>query len=74
MDAGLSEEHRELAATIRDALDTGGSATRWPDIATEFDRELWTTLCEQIGIAALPIPEDSGGFGFGYLESHIVLE
>ncbi|MGE0214660.1 acyl-CoA dehydrogenase family protein [Mycolicibacterium sp.] len=30
-----------------------------------FDRELWLALCEQIGVAAVAVPEDLGGAGFG---------
>jgi alkylation response protein AidB-like acyl-CoA dehydrogenase len=39
-----------------------------------YDESLWLTLCEQIGVAALGIPEDYDGAGFTLFESLIVLE
>ncbi|EXG82406.1 acyl-CoA dehydrogenase family protein [Cryptosporangium arvum] len=39
-----------------------------------YDTTLWTTLCEQIGAAALAIPEDDGGAGFTLVETFVVLE
>jgi alkylation response protein AidB-like acyl-CoA dehydrogenase len=39
-----------------------------------YDETLWQTLCEQIGVAALAIPEPYDGAGFSLLESMIVLE
>ena len=41
---------------------------------TGYDEALWQTLCEQIGVAALAIPEEYDGAGFSLLESMIVLE
>ena len=39
-----------------------------------FDTDLWSTLCEQMGVAALSIPEEHGGAGFTLAETHVVLE
>jgi len=39
-----------------------------------YDDVLWTTLCEQIGAAALAVPEEDGGAGFTLLETLLVLE
>ena len=39
-----------------------------------FDTELWSTLCEQMGVAALAIPEEYGGAGFTLAETYVVLE
>ena len=39
-----------------------------------FDAGLWRTLAEQIGVAALPIPEEYGGAGATIVESALVLE
>ncbi len=39
-----------------------------------FDAELWSVLCEQVGAAALAIPEEHGGAGFTLFETHVVLE
>ncbi|MDQ7805380.1 acyl-CoA dehydrogenase family protein [Amycolatopsis sp. A133] len=37
------------------------------------DDKLWSTLCEQIGVAALAIPEHYGGVGAGLAEACVVL-
>jgi len=69
MDFALSEEQRELAATVRSLLDK-----RADPRVEDYDRELWATLCEQIGAAALGIPEHYDGAGFTLFESLVVLE
>src|SRR4051794_25186297 len=77
MEFAFSEEQQELAATVRSLL------TKRADPAavrtalgsdTGYDEELWQTLCEQIGVAALAVPEEYDGAGFSLLESMIVLE
>ncbi len=69
MDFAFTEEQQELATTVRSLL------TRRADARVEtYDEALWSTLCEQIGVAALGIPEEYGGAGFSLLESLIVLE
>ncbi|GLY40251.1 acyl-CoA dehydrogenase [Amycolatopsis sp. NBRC 101858] len=39
-----------------------------------YDDKLWSTLCEQIGVAALTIPEHYGGAGAGLAEACVVLQ
>lgn len=39
-----------------------------------YDTELWRVLCDQIGVAALAVPEQYGGAGYSSLETHLVLE
>lgn len=39
-----------------------------------FDPDLWATLCGEIGVAALAVPEDFGGVGASWLETAAVLE
>lgn len=39
-----------------------------------FDPSLWSTLCEQIGAAALSIPEEFDGAGATWTETHLVCE
>jgi alkylation response protein AidB-like acyl-CoA dehydrogenase len=41
---------------------------------TGYDEALWQLLCDQIGVAALAIPEEYDGAGFTLLESMIALE
>jgi alkylation response protein AidB-like acyl-CoA dehydrogenase len=69
MEFALTEEQQELAATVRSLLDKRADAR----VAT-YDEALWSTLCEQIGVAALGIPEEYDGAGFSLFESLIALE
>ncbi|CAI9413988.1 acyl-CoA dehydrogenase family protein [Nocardioides sp. T2.26MG-1] len=69
MEFALSEEQQELASTVRSLL--GRRAD--PRVET-YDEGLWQTLCEQIGVAALGIPEEYGGAGFSLFDSLVVLE
>ena len=69
MEFALSEEQQELAATVRGLL-----AKRADPRAAAFDEALWQTLCEQIGVAALGIPEEYGGAGFTLFEALVALE
>ncbi|MDQ6526050.1 acyl-CoA dehydrogenase family protein [Nocardioides sp. LHD-245] len=73
----LSEEQAELAATVRGLLDkrADSSAVRAASISpTGHDEALWATLCEQIGVAALAVPEEYDGAGASFFETAVVLE
>ncbi|MGW6427512.1 acyl-CoA dehydrogenase family protein [Nocardia sp. NPDC055053] len=50
-------------AAVRAAMDT--------DLG--YDPKLWTMLCEQVGVAALAVPEKWGGVGAGLVESLMVV-
>ncbi len=69
MEFAFSEEQQTLASTVRSLLDKRAD----PRVGT-YDEDLWQTLCEQIGAAALGIPEEYDGAGFTLFESLIVLE
>ncbi|MCW2780858.1 MAG: acyl-CoA dehydrogenase [Marmoricola sp.] len=72
-----TEEQDELASTIRSLLaKRSDSAAVRAAVQTEvgYDEPLWQTLCEQIGVAALPIPEEHDGAGASLIETAIVLE
>jgi alkylation response protein AidB-like acyl-CoA dehydrogenase len=69
MEFAFSEEQQELAATVRSLLDKRAD----PRVAV-YDKALWETLCEQIGVAALGIPEEYDGAGFSLFEGLVVLE
>jgi alkylation response protein AidB-like acyl-CoA dehydrogenase len=73
----LSEEQEELVSLLRTVLDqrSDGPAVRRA-MASElgYDPELWRVLSEEIGAAALAIPEEYGGVGFTRLEQSLVLE
>ncbi len=77
MEVAFSEEQQELAATVRSLLaKRADSAAVRAAMTSEtgYDEPLWQTLCEQIGAAALAIPEQYDGAGFSLLEAMIVLE
>jgi alkylation response protein AidB-like acyl-CoA dehydrogenase len=77
MEFALSEEQQELASTVRSLLSkrADSAAVRSAMVSeTGYDESLWQTLCEQIGAAALGIPEEYDGAGFSLLESFVVLE
>ncbi|MFW0796663.1 acyl-CoA dehydrogenase family protein [Gordonia sp. CPCC 205515] len=72
-----AEERDALAEAIRDLVRRKGdsAAARTAMGQTpRIDRSLWTTLCTEIGVAALPIPEDLGGAGATFAETAAVLE
>ena len=72
-----TEEQQELAATVRALLGrrSDSAAVRAAVQTPEgYDTALWQALCEQVGVAALPIPEEYDGFGASLVETAVVLE
>jgi alkylation response protein AidB-like acyl-CoA dehydrogenase len=72
-----TEEQDQLAATVRGLLAkrSDSAAVRAAAATAQgYDTALWTALCEQIGVAALAIPEEHGGFGASLVETAVVLE
>ena len=71
-----TEEAQALRDAVR-ALLTRRSGPEAVRAAMEsplgYDDKLWSTLCEQIGVAALAIPEHYGGAGAGLAEVCVVL-
>jgi alkylation response protein AidB-like acyl-CoA dehydrogenase len=77
MEFALSEEQGELASTVRAVLTKQADSTAVrASIATDegYDKALWSTLCEQVGVAALAIPEEYDGAGATFFETAVVLE
>jgi len=77
MDLARTEEQQELAATVRSLLaKRSDSAAVRAAVQTDagYDVDLWKALCEQVGVAALAIPEEYDGFGASLLETSVVLE
>ena len=73
----LSEEQAELAGMVRDLLRkrSDSQAVRAAvGMPRGYDEALWSVLCQQVGAAALAIPEEYGGAGFTLFETHVVLE
>lgn len=70
-----SEEQTELAGFVRSLVSRRDTEARTAAASERgFDEVLWTTLCEQIGVAALPVPEDHDGAGASLAESFVALE
>lgn len=61
--AALVERHASPAA-VREALESERG----------YDESLWTLLCEQVGAAALMVPEELGGAGGELADAAVVLE
>jgi alkylation response protein AidB-like acyl-CoA dehydrogenase len=77
MEFGLSEEQQELASTVATLLDKRADSAAVRQAMTSeqgYDETLWQTMCEQIGVAALAIPEEYDGFGASLFETAVVLE
>ena len=74
MTALADDERHELAQSVRAACERMGSEERMRDIAygdvgadgrAGFDSALWDALCNQVGVAAIALPEHLGGAGYG---------
>jgi alkylation response protein AidB-like acyl-CoA dehydrogenase len=62
----MSDERKLLTQTVRDLVARHASpeAVRAAmDSERGFDEKLWHLLCEQVGVAALVVPEELGGAG-----------
>lgn len=72
-----TDEQEELANTVRSLLakrSDSAAVRRAMASAAGFDADLWAALVEQIGVAALPVPEEFDGVGASLVETAIVLE
>lgn len=74
MTALSDDERHELAQSVRAACERMGSEERMRDLAygdigadgrAGFDSALWDALCNQVGVAAIALPEHLGGAGYG---------
>jgi alkylation response protein AidB-like acyl-CoA dehydrogenase len=61
--AALVEKHASPAA-VRQAIESERG----------YDESLWTLLCEQVGAAALVVPEERGGAGGELADAAVVIE
>jgi alkylation response protein AidB-like acyl-CoA dehydrogenase len=75
--AGLSDEQRGLQDAVRTLLTKRSDSAAVRRAIQEpggYDATLWKVLCEQIGVAALAVPEQFGGVGAGLRELQVVTE
>ncbi|HEY6648564.1 MAG TPA: acyl-CoA dehydrogenase family protein [Mycobacterium sp.] len=73
----MSEERELLRETVAALVDKHASAAAVRDaMASErgYDESLWKLLCEQVGAAALVVPEEMGGAGGELADAAVVLE
>jgi len=61
--AALVDKHAPTAK-VREAMESPRG----------YDESLWALLCEQVGVAALVVPEDLGGAGGEFADAAVVLE
>jgi alkylation response protein AidB-like acyl-CoA dehydrogenase len=73
-DLAPTRDHAELAKSVRNLLERRSDSQAVRNAFNGFDTALWSTLCEQMGVAALAIPEEHGGAGFTLVETYVVLE
>jgi alkylation response protein AidB-like acyl-CoA dehydrogenase len=65
-----------LVSTVESAvrrLDPADGRSARVDRDGPFDRDLWTLLAGEVGIGALPVPEDRGGLGASFRDVSAVL-
>lgn len=77
MQVARSEEQQELASVVASLLTRqadSGAVRAATTSEAGYDEQLWRTLVDQIGVAALNVPEGHDGAGFGLVESLVVLE
>jgi alkylation response protein AidB-like acyl-CoA dehydrogenase len=73
----LSDEQRALRDAVHTLLakrSDSAAVRRAVETATGYDESLWQVLCQQIGLAALAVPEKFGGVGAGPREVQLVTE
>ncbi len=73
----LTDEQRGLrdaVATLVAKRSDSAAVRRAVETPAGYDTELWAVLCEQIGVAALAVPERFGGAGAGARAVQLVLE
>src|SRR4029079_19252004 len=73
----MSEERELLRETVAALVDKHASpAAVRQAMASErgYDESLWKLLCEQVGAAALVVPEQLGGAGGELADASVVLE
>ncbi|WP_163805193.1 acyl-CoA dehydrogenase IpdE2 [Mycolicibacterium anyangense] len=72
-----SEERQMLQETVAALIDKHASSAAVRaamESPRGYDESLWTLLCEQVGVAALVVPEEFGGSGGELADAAVVLE
>src|SRR3712207_9391774 len=70
-----SEEQQELASLLAALLSRHSDSTavrQALEAPKGYDEKLWSLLCEQVGVAALTVPEEHGGGGVTFLQGAVL--
>lgn len=73
----MSEERELLRDTVASLVEKHAhpeAVRRGMDSERGYDEKLWTLLCEQVGVAALVVPEELGGAGGELADAAVVIE
>ncbi|MGV0835572.1 acyl-CoA dehydrogenase IpdE2 [Mycolicibacterium thermoresistibile] len=73
----MSEERDLLRDTVAALVDKHATSTAVREAMASdrgYDEALWQLLCEQVGVAALVVPEDLGGAGGELADAAVALE
>ncbi len=73
----FSDDQEELRQAVRRFLEDKSpeaEVRRLMETPTGYDPEVWAQLSQELGLAAVHIPEEYGGQGYGFAELGIVLE
>lgn len=65
---------RQTVAALVDKHASSEAVRRAMESPRGYDESLWTLLCEQVGVAALVVPEEMGGAGGELADAAAVLE
>ena len=73
----MTEERELLRETVAALVDKHASPAAVREAMSSergYDESLWKLLCEQVGAAALVVPEELGGAGGELADAAVVLE
>jgi alkylation response protein AidB-like acyl-CoA dehydrogenase len=73
----MSQERQLLRQTVAALVDKhapSAAVRRAMESERGYDESLWAMLCEQVGVAALVVPEEFGGAGGELADAAVVLE
>ncbi len=73
----MTEERELLRETVASLVEKHANpeaVRRAMESERGYDEKLWTLLCEQVGVAALVVPEELGGAGGELADAAVVIE
>jgi len=73
----MTEERELLRETVASLVERHANpeaVRRAMESERGYDEKLWTLLCEQVGVAALMVPEELGGAGGELADAAVVIE